>query len=207
MSREDIVKKFREKKLRLDQRLSNWRTGRPSFRPMTFPTLEEERAWLEAKMVRAEDILALIDRSIDRMDAYREKVSRHKEVIRPKTFARLSDMGLSRKGLQLERQVQSLVEDFYSEIANYEEVSYLIIERKEKEPRGIVSGSDRLSRPKTQLQLKKQYLDLISWRSSVNRISNKMAFRLKKIDHKEKKDRLESKLDTIKEIFENKENN
>lgn len=203
MTKQDIVHRFRAKREEAAERMRNRADRSEVMEPLLFDNLAMEKDWLNDRIVEADLIATAIDKATDKLDEYREKTAAHDTVLRPNAIGKLGDMGRSRKGVQVELMALQDLNYFYDQLQVHDLYWDLAEMGRSNLPEHlIVKASDKLSRPKTQLQLKQQMLDLINQKKHVKRIRSKLVYHKRQVELAEKEAQLSEKFDKMKSSFE-----
>lgn len=203
MRNKEIANKFRDKKRQVEARMEARKERGPYYEPIRFQSDEEEMLWLEAKQGQAQILVGKINQSMSKLEDYLQKMERKTNTLSPGPLGKLADMGVSRKAYQEEVLANQDLNKFYNSIADHLHYRNFVLEAPlEVEDRTIVGGSEKLSRPKTQLQIKQQYLDLLGHRDRVNRIKREMRLHEQQLKAKKKEEEIISTFDSIQSSLE-----
>lgn len=203
MSKQEIVQRFRAKRESAKERMKAKADVRGAIGPVLFDSGTEEMSWIDDRIRDADLITAAIDRATDKLDEYREKTADNTTVLKPNAIGKLGDMGRSRKGVQVELKAIQDLNYFYNQLQVHDLYWDLAqIGRDNISEHLVVKAKDRLSRPKTQLQLKQQMLDLINQKKQVKRIRSKLVYHKRQMELLAKEAQLSEKFDRMKSSFE-----
>lgn len=154
----------------------------------------DEKAWLQEKMEECDLLIKDMTLAVQNINRLKGGIGAKK--LNPGRLGKLSDMGKERKAVILQNKAIKSMDTFLRGLGIHPAFSDFSQYRLDK-TKEAVSTKDFLSRPKTQLAIKKQSLDLLRGLQHIKFIRRKMSSILLRMDKKEEELAILDKLDEI----------
>lgn len=189
----------RKKQVRMGnvQGLERIRQNGMSKKAFAFSSAADEKEWIAARRDEAENLYGQLERAADEIERLSGRIGRKKCM--PKKWERLSDFGKSKKGVKLVVRLRRNVDSFLGKVGEHpifqKEISgWMPGELKKAIPTDAV-----LSRPRTQLQLCQQAIEIRKTMVKLKGLRRRFLLRLRQIEASEHETLIAEKLDGVME--------
>lgn len=157
--------------------------------------IDHPGAWLEDRIAEADLLENYLRMSADELMREADRVQG--DYLNPGNIGRISDVGRSRKGVQVMAQAGNAVEDFLRELGCHPDFQDLVAEIQPLKREDLVLPRARFSRLVTKFQLVKQANRLMEKRAEIRVLRRRMRLHSKTLIRESETRELEEKMDRL----------
>lgn len=157
--------------------------------------IDHPGAWLEDRIAEADLLENYLQMSADELMREADRVQG--DYLNPGNIGRISDVGRSRKGVQVMAQAGNAVEDFLRELGCHPDFQDLVVEIQPLKREDLVLPRARFSRLVTKFQLVKQANRLMEKRAEIRVLRRRMRLHSKTLIRESETRELEEKMDRL----------